>query len=352
MTFRSFRLLGLVLLSTSVMAVPAYADDDPPPAHSPDDHHDQGAAPIGVMAAHAHPANHWMISYRYMYMRMEGNMVGDESVTPQEVRDAGYMAVPTDMDMHMHMFGAMFAPLDQLTIGLMLPVQHVGMHHLAGMPLGGMEFDTHSVGVGDLSLVPLVRLFSDHDHQILLGAGLLIPTGSTHVRDDTPAGSQVRLPYPMRPGGGSLAALPSLTYTGNGGIMSWGAQASARLPMHDNVDGYRLGFEYGGTVWGGVQALPWLEVSLRSSVHRRENIEGADPDLNPMMVPTADPTNQAFTRVEAFLGLGFTAPDTILEDHRLAVEAGMPVYQNVDGPQLGKTWQITAGWQWSPRVGD
>ncbi|NIR29000.1 MAG: transporter, partial [Gammaproteobacteria bacterium] len=290
----------------------------------------------------------WMISYRYMYMRMDGNMDGAASLSPQDVRDAGYMAVPTDMDMHMHMFGAMFAPLDVLTIGLMLPVQHMSMHHVGGMPLGAMEFDTMSAGVGDIRLSPLVRLFESHQHQLLVGAGILIPSGATHVRGDTPAGAQVRLPYPMRPGGGSVGALPSLTYTGSTGIVSWGAQVRARLPLHDNEDGYRLGFEYGGSAWGAVQALPWLQVSARSSVDRRENISGSDPDLNPRMVPTANPDNQAFTRVRAFVGVGLTAPDTILEEHRLAIEAGLPLYQYVDGPQLGERFQLMAGWQWSP----
>ncbi|MBW2460053.1 MAG: alpha amylase [Deltaproteobacteria bacterium] len=343
---RSVLIAVAIFLPLTLGAVVAHADDDPPPARHA--HHEQGSAPIGVMGAHAHAQNQWMISYRYMFMRMDGNMMGSDSVTPEQVRAEGYPAVPTDMNMHMHMFGAMFAPLDNLTIALMMPVTHMSMNHLGGMPLGAMEFETRSAGVGDMSLVPLIQLFSNQQHQLLLGAGLLIPSGSTHVRGDTPAGDQLRLPYPMRTGGGSLAALPSLTYTGSADIVSWGAQFSARLPLHDNVDSYRLGFEYGGTLWGGLQALPWLQVTVRSSLHRRENIVGADPDLNPMMVPTSDPTKQAFTRLEVFGGVAFSAPGTILEDHRLAIEAGLPAFQSVDGPQLGEAFRIVAGWQWSP----
>ena len=34
-----------------------------------------------------------------------------------------------------------------------------------------------------------------------------------------------------------------------------------------------------------------------------------------------------------------------IPDNRLAIEGGLPVYQNLSGPQLGQSWQITAGWQ-------
>jgi len=289
-----------------------------------------------------------MISYRYMYSRMEGNLSGDTPLEPADVRGAGYMVVPTDMDMHMHMVGAMYAPIDELTVALMLPLMHMSMHHQAGMPLGAMAFDTSSAGVGDMRATALIRLFEDPNHQLLLGAGLVLPSGSTHVRDDTPMANQVRLPYPMRPGGGSVAGNPSFTYTGHADIVSWGAQASAVLPMHRNEDGYRLGFRYGGSVWGGLQPLPWLGASVRVAGLGRENMSGADGDLNPAMVPTADGQLQALFRLDALVGFTLSAPGTILEGHQLSVEAGTPLYQNVTGPQLAQLGTLMVGWQGTP----
>ncbi|HHH29445.1 MAG TPA: transporter [Polyangiaceae bacterium] len=311
-------------------------------------HHGQSAAPIGVMGAHVHGRDRWMISYRYQYQRMDGNMSGDARLSPEDVRADGFMAVPTDMDMHMHMLGAMYAPIDELTIALMLPVMHMSMHHLTGMPLGAVQFDTDSAGMGDMRLAGLVRLFDAPGHQLLLGVGLVLPTGSTHVRGDTPMADQVRLPYPMRPGGGSVAANPSLTYTASVDIVRFGVQASAVLPMHNNEDHYRLGFQYRGTAWAGVQPVPWFDTTLRVAGLGRENISGADADLNPNMVPTADPERRALFRMDAFLGVGFSAPDTVLSGHRLSLEVGMPFYQNVSGPQLVQLVSLMAGWQWTP----
>ena len=45
----------------------------------------QSHAPIGVMADHMHKSGEWMFSYRYMYMEMEGNRDGTNSISPDEI---------------------------------------------------------------------------------------------------------------------------------------------------------------------------------------------------------------------------------------------------------------------------
>jgi hypothetical protein len=41
-------------------------------------------APIGVMGGH-HPHRGLMLSYRYSHMGMEGNLIGDDSVSPDSI---------------------------------------------------------------------------------------------------------------------------------------------------------------------------------------------------------------------------------------------------------------------------
>jgi len=51
-------------------------------------------------------------------------------------------------------------------------------------------------------------------------------------------------------------------------------------------------------------------------------------------------------RIDLLLGLNLYAPSGILKGQRLAVEAGAPVYQSLDGPALQMDWLVRVGWQW------
>jgi hypothetical protein len=43
---------------------------------------------------------------------------------------------------------------------------------------------------------------------------------------------------------------------------------------------------------------------------------------------------------------GLTVELPQLGNQRIAVEFDIPVYQNLDGPQLKEQWSVKAGWQW------
>ena len=63
------------------------------------------------------------------------------------------------------------------------------------------------------------------------------------------------------------------------------------------------------------------------------------------MVPTADPNLRGGTRVDVLVGVNFVPP--ALNSLRLAVEAGVPVYQKLDGPQLETDLVFTLGAQYT-----
>ena len=89
----------------------------------------------------------------------------------------------------------------------------------------------------------------------------------------------------------------------------------------------------------------WFSQSLRVGAESWENIDGADPRLNPTLVPTADPDRRGGTRVDLGIGAEFQGQGDVLEGHRLAVERETPMYQDLDGPQLETDWVFTVGWQ-------
>ena len=306
-------------------------------------------APIGVMGDHLHAQGEWMTGYRFMSMFMRGNRMGSSGLSPAQVRARGYMVVPTSMDMLMHMFGAMFAPTDWVTLTLMVPVLHTNMEHQAGMPLGAVRFSTEAAGLGDIVMAGLIRLVDAENHRLHLNAGVMLPSGAIHVRDDTPMMANARLPYPMRLGSGAFGVQPGLTYLGQVDSVSWGAQVLTVLPLYKNEDGYRSSFEGVATAWGAIRWLDWLSTSIRISGTVRTNLEGADSDLNPALVPTADPDRRGLRRLDALLGVNFYLPYGDLRGHRLALEAGLPFFQDVDGPQLETDFVMTAGWQWAFR---
>ena len=89
----------------------------------------------------------------------------------------------------------------------------------------------------------------------------------------------------------------------------------------------------------------WISSFFRVKGAFWGNIKGADPRLNPNMVPTADPALRSRERVDLFAGVNLLKTGGMLDGHRLAIEIGYPVYQHLNGPQLGIGLQGTIGWQ-------
>jgi hypothetical protein len=63
------------------------------------------------------------------------------------------------------------------------------------------------------------------------------------------------------------------------------------------------------------------------------------------MIPTADPNLRKGQRLDLLPGVNYVFTSGPLRGHRFAFEAGFPVYQKLDGPQLETDWRIVAGWQ-------
>jgi hypothetical protein len=321
------------------------APDDAATIH---EHHHEISEPIGVMGAHMHPKGGFMFSYRYARMRMDGNRDGSDRVSTEEILMPGgsYMVAPTDMDMQMHMFGAMYAPLDWLTLMAMIPYVELSMDH---RQMNGNRFEANSSGVGDLKLSGLFRLFETNGHHMHVNLGLSFPTGGIGHTDDVPVPmmgfQRRRLPYPMQIGSGTWDLLPGITYTGANDWLGWGAQGMGVVRFGENDHDYRLGHRTDATAWVTVPLRRWVEISARLAYAYQGNIHGADPSLNPAAVPTADPKLRRGHRIEMLGGLSIKPPWDRFGEHRFGVEVGAPVWQKLDGPQLGADWRVVAGWQ-------
>ena len=308
-----------------------------------------GHAPIGVMGDHTHGAGEIMLSYRFMTMQMDGNLDGTDQLTPEQIvapEGYGYMVTPIEMPMRMHMLGAMYAPSDRLTLMAMVPWVSMDMEHRTRP---GGTFTTEASGLGDIQVGGMLELFNRDRNAAHVNFGVSVPTGSIDERDETPMsnGEEVRLPYPMQIGSGTVDLLSGLTYLGQSERLSWGAQGMSTVRLGENDNGYTFGNRVMATAWGAWRWAEPLSSSLRIEGQGWGDVEGADPVLNPMMVPTADPELRAGQRVELLLGTNFEVMQGQLKGQRLAVEFGLPVYQSLDGPQLETDWTLTAGWQYA-----
>lgn len=309
--------------------------------HAYHNHANHVYGPIGVMGEHPHKQGEWMLSYHYSTMHMKGNRDGTSDVSPEQVLN-DFMVSPTDMTKQMHMFNLMYGVTDKLTLMGMMSYNLISMDHISRM---GVRFTTDSKGVGDTKLMGMYILHNQGNRKFLLNAGISFPTGSIDERDDTPAGANQKLPYPMQLGSGTYDLLPGITYTDQQNNWSWGSQLNAAIRLGKNSSDYRLGNQYGLTIWGIRKLNHYANASLRLDSKKWGNIHGADPELNPMMVPTSRTDLRGGERVDLLFGMDLFAPEGKLQGNRLAIEAGLPIYQHLDGPQLKTRYRLTVGWQ-------
>jgi len=340
-----------------------YADDG---SHADASPNAAGHAPIGVMGDHMHKKGEWMFSYRFMRMQMEGNRTGNNDVSPTTIattvpnrffgrpmQPPTLRVVPTKMTMDMHMFGVMYAPTNDLTLMGMVNYIEKEMDHLTFMGPTGTAirggFTTRSRGFGDVKLSGLYRLYDDPVHHFHLNLGVSLPTGDIKNSDDVlaPTGARptVRLPYAMQLGTGTFDLLPGITYTGRVENVSWGAQYRAEIRLEsENDEGYAFGDRHAVTAWAAYQWAPWVSTSLRLDAMTQDSIDGIDSNIV-APVQTADPDNYGGERVDALFGINLVGQSGAFRGHRLALEIGTPVLQDLNGPQMETDWTATVGWQ-------
>lgn len=305
-------------------------------------HHDRYIpAPIGVMGDHVHGKGEWMLSYRYAHMAMDGMRDGGDDLKNAEVL-TDFMVTPTKMTMDMHMFGAMYTVSDDLTLMIMMPWIKKSMDLVTRR---GRKFTTNSEGIGDLKVGGLFSLKRWSHQQVHLNMSVSIPSGDINETDNIPAAQDVQLPYPMQLGSGSWDILPGITYNGQMENYSWGGQALATLRISDNDNNYTLGDRLEISTWNAHSLSREWNVSARLRWQTWGNIDGDDNKLNPGVVPTADPDLQAGTRADALMGLSYSVQSGLMAGNLFAVEGGIPLYENLDGPQMSADWMLTAGWQ-------
>ncbi len=337
---------------------PAQADRDhanrTDTGHMP---HSGGHAPAGVMFDHLLPeAGDFMVGYRYMYARQDGDTLrGTDAASDREIRAEacgadGCTSTSVDMDMHMHMLDLMYAPTEWLNLMLMPQFLDMDMTLRA---LEGAPPDRHAGhgghatgGVGDTSLFALFKLFDSPGHHLHLALGVSAPTGAvdeklrrTHQED------RGFIHYHMQLGSGTWDFRPSLTYTGHADRLSWGGQVSGTRRLEDeNASGYALGDLFQATAWSSYGLAHWLSASVRGVYTHQGQIEGEFDGLHEEAIPLDLPRNYGGQYWDVGFGLNAEAVSGDLKGNRVGVEWLHPVEDNVNGYQVEREGTLFATW--------
>ncbi len=363
-------LLAGAALSALTLASPALAQHEHHNHHA--GHHDQqsmghvhfGSAPAGIMGDHVHGKGDWMVGYSFMQMGMKDNRSGTSSLSPADISGdfanttgsgpATMRIVPTRMTTNMHMLSAMVGVTDRLTLMAMANYMDRDMDHITfamGNPdLEIARFNTSVQGWGDTKIAALYDLMPNKPAALVGKLGFSLPTGSIKQRDDiiNPMGASanIRLPYAMQLGSGTYDIEPAITYSQGHGLYSWGAQYAGQIRLGENSQNYTLGDKHKLSAWGGYQATPWARTTLRVTGEHEAKIDGRDSQIAGP-VQTADPDNYGGDRLEIGLGLNITPQGQAWQNQTIAIEASLPVYQNLNGPQLERDYGFIAKYSYS-----
>lgn len=322
-------------------------------------------APIGIMGDHMHKLGEWMVSYRYMSMAMSGNLLGDSSISDDEVvttQPNPYAAmpmmpptlrvVPQEMTTAMHMVGVMYAPTDDITLMAMFNYldKTMQLKTYQGM-MGTTElgyFDSASSGMGDTKLGLMYRLFYDATHHLHANLSVSLPTGAIDKTGEvlTPMNMrmQTRLPYPMQLGSGTVDWQLGITYTGKVGDTTWGTQYMLTLRNSENDEGYQLGNEQKLNAWAQHAFSHSVSIGVGGEYFSSGAISGMDDEIM-LPVQTANPANYGRDVINAKVSLNWVGQTGLLRDHRLAIEYSVPIKQDVNGLQMEMDSMFTFGYQ-------
>ena len=312
--------------------------------------------PAGVSGAAMVCQGQFMAMYMPMYMDMQGNYIGSNKISTAAILATPNISgggpkylrfVPESMDADMNMLGVTYGVTDAINIMVMgnyvdkdMPMTTYNM--MGNKALGTQTYSTD--GFGDVSVVGLFRVYEDGINHIHVNFGLSLPTGSTTEQMNmlSPMGTYMlmRANYGMQLGTGTYDFLPGVTYTGMRDLWSWGALYRGRFAL-DSDQGYHWGDINQFTGWAGYTFVPGITATARVAGTIQGSIVGKDPQIFGGM-QGAYPGWYGGERVDLFGGIEIAGHQFGLGHTKLAIEAGFPVYQDLNGPQVGENWQLNA----------
>ena len=335
---------------------PGYSAPEPVVSLAP-----QAPAPLGVFGVGLLNQGQWAVSYAPFWTRLAGNMIGTNLTNPQYIIQnvhsshlppaPGHYGLLRMVPDNFEFFGQSVSEAYGVTKDVTLVVAttywekwvNMDTFHPGTGPSALYGTSTgHTEGIGDTLLAGVWRVYHDNMNQLNLNLGFLLPTGDTTANQTlfVPKGvySYGRAFYGMQPGWGTFDVMPGVAYSGVLNQWSWGLAYRGNFPMDNTSAGWRYGALNDITGWGGYTWLPGLETTLRLDGMTQGRIGGFDPAI----VGFAQGANPLFYGgqwVSIFGGMVIGGQYFNVPKANLALEVGLPVYQNLNGPQGARALQ-------------
>lgn len=362
---------------TTDQALPATAAPEDQTEHI----HPAPTDTVGTHLHHGHGAKGWMFEYRLMNMLMKGNIIGTNNISVPTLTQkadpsglnagtSGFMMAGTKMSMQMHMLMGMHSLGENTTAMLMFNYLQNTMDMVTN---DNRESTMVTAGTGDT----LIGVMYQANPRVNTAISLSLPTGSIEekVKMVMPLGGthNTRAPYQLQLGSGTFDVLPSITYAAKVNHLAWKTQATYTYHLGRNSEGYAFGdkIEWDNSLHFNFSKK--LSTLLRGKFLWQDKIGGEDSRiLQKMSAPTAPvagapPVGDHGDHGDGGSGSGpqsLTSPDTApngqggaefdllwgmtflpLKNHLLGFEIGIPVYQDLNGPQMNTHLLINFSYQ-------
>ena len=299
-----------------------------------------GLAPAGVFADHTlNTGGRILLAYRFNTMDFSGLRTGTHEVSAASVLKSFPLA-PTQETAQTHYFTFEYGPTDDITFLVTLPIV---LRKIRYVDQAGNSQLTDITDLYDISAYMNYVLCAWDRQQVHLNLGVRIPAGVfDELSQPLPTPNSPNLTYPMRTSDGTYDFLPGITYRGQSDYWTWGVQALGTVRFGINKYGYRLGDDATLNLWLSRKLTDSFSLSSRLNAQWWGNIFEGDARLNPNLVPTNRTDLQAGQRLEFLFGANYLIPDGVLQGQRLGVEGGIPLFQDLTGPQLQQKYELWA----------
>ncbi len=330
--------------------------------------HCGGNMPLNILGAGIPETHEFRVKISQMFMQMGPLRNGTDDIVTDTIlgmpNGRTFAAAPREMRMYMTMFGGAYSFTDDFAVMMMTSYKRndmdmvfntpLSMNMLGNNPTRARGFTMHSDGLGDTRVLGKYRVFSDDNlvptKQFSVIGGLSFPTGSINKRfANSPVTGQNGqiLPYKMQMGSGSFDPIFSATFQGATDPFWYGFNATYIGRWHENDQGYEQGDEVKWDLYGMYQFHERALVQLQFNGHWEDQYNGLPGATlfngNGIFAPTGqfasplfDPNNYGFTKVNVSAGVQYQ-PFPL---HVMELLASVPIYQDVNGPQLKEEWRM------------